>query len=53
MNPIADFVEVMDLVIAGKLKPMLDKKFPIKEASAAQDRLWRGENFGKIMLDIS
>lgn len=53
MSTLADFAEVMDLVVAGKLMPVLDKTFPLKEAAAAQERLWRGENFGKITLDIS
>lgn len=53
MSSISEFREVMDLVFAGKLKPVLDKTFPLKEASAAQERLWRGENFGKITLEIS
>ena len=53
MGTLTDFAEVMDLVVAGKLKPVLDKTFPLKEAAAAQERLWRGENFGKITLDIS
>ena len=50
MSTIADFHEVMDLVIAGKLKPIIDKTYPLKEAATAQERLWRGENFGKITL---
>jgi NADPH:quinone reductase-like Zn-dependent oxidoreductase len=53
MSTLSDFAEVMDLVVAGKLKPVMDKTFPLKEAAAAQERLWRGENFGKITLDIS
>jgi NADPH:quinone reductase-like Zn-dependent oxidoreductase len=53
MSTLADFVEVMDLVISGKLKPVMDKTYPLKEAASAQERLWRGENFGKITLDIS
>lgn len=53
MSTISEFREVLDLVFAGKLKPILDKTFPLKEAAAAQERLWRGENFGKITLDIS
>jgi NADPH:quinone reductase-like Zn-dependent oxidoreductase len=53
MSTIAEFREVMDLVFAGKLKPILDKTFPLQEAAAAQERLWHGENFGKITLDIS
>jgi NADPH:quinone reductase-like Zn-dependent oxidoreductase len=52
MSTLADFAEVMDLVVAGKLKPILDKTFPLKDAAAAQERLWRGDNFGKITLDI-
>ncbi len=53
MSTLADFSEVMDLIVAEKLKAVLDKTFPLKEAAAAQERLWRGDNFGKITLDIS
>jgi D-arabinose 1-dehydrogenase-like Zn-dependent alcohol dehydrogenase len=53
MSTIADFTEVMDLVVAGKLRPVIDTTFPLQEAAAAQERLWHGENFGKITLDIS
>jgi NADPH:quinone reductase-like Zn-dependent oxidoreductase len=52
MSTIADFNEVMDLIVAGKLKPILDKMYPLKDAAPAQERLWRNENFGKITLDI-
>jgi NADPH:quinone reductase-like Zn-dependent oxidoreductase len=53
MSTLADFAEVMDLVVAGKLKPILDKTFPLKEAAVAQERLWHGENFGKVTLDVT
>jgi len=49
---LSDFKEVMDLIVAGKLKPVIDKTYPLEEAAAAQERLWRNENFGKITLDI-
>jgi NADPH:quinone reductase-like Zn-dependent oxidoreductase len=52
MSTLADFKEVMDLVTAGKLKPVLDKTFPLKDAASAQERLWKGENFGKVTLEI-
>jgi NADPH:quinone reductase-like Zn-dependent oxidoreductase len=52
MSPLADFATVMDLIVAGKLHPALDKSFPLKEAAEAQERLWSGEHFGKITLDI-
>ena len=53
MSTLADFAEVMDLVVDGRLKPVIDKTFPLREAAAAQERLWNGENFGKITLDIA
>jgi len=52
MSTLSEFREVMDLIVAGKLKPVLDKMYPLKEAAIAQERLWRNENFGKITLDI-
>jgi len=52
MSTLADFREVMDLVIAGKLKPVIDRTYPLNNAAAAQERLWNGENFGKITLAI-
>ncbi len=52
MSPQKDFRDVMRLVFAGKLKPVLDKTFPLAEARAAQERLERGEQFGKITLEI-
>jgi NADPH:quinone reductase-like Zn-dependent oxidoreductase len=52
MSTITEFREVMDLIVAGKLKPVLDRTYPLREAAAAQERLWRNENFGKITLEI-
>ena len=52
MSTLKEFKEVMDLIVAGKLKPVIDKTFPLKDAASAQERLWRNENFGKITLDI-
>ncbi len=52
MSTLADFREVMDLIAGGKLKPILDKTYPLQDAAAAQERLWRNENFGKITLEI-
>jgi len=52
MSQLRDFSTVMDLIVAGKLKPVLDKTFPLKDAALAQERLWHGEQFGKITLDI-
>src|SRR5215213_11643177 len=52
MSTLSEFREVMDLIVAGNLRPVMDKTFRLKEAAIAQERLWRNENFGKITLDI-
>lgn len=52
MSTLEDFSEVMDLIVAGKLKPVLDTTFSLREAGRAQERLWNHEHFGKITLDI-
>jgi NADPH:quinone reductase-like Zn-dependent oxidoreductase len=52
MSNLTEFTTVMDLVVAGKLKPVLDKIFPLQDAAAAQDYLWHCKNFGKVTLKI-
>lgn len=52
MSTLSEFREVMDLIVAGKLQPVIDSTYPLKDAASAQERLWRNENFGKITLDI-
>jgi len=52
MSTLADFSEVMDLIVGGKLKPIIDTTFSLKDAAQAQERLWNNQNFGKITLDI-
>jgi NADPH:quinone reductase-like Zn-dependent oxidoreductase len=52
MSPLRDFKTVMDLVVGGKLKPVLDTTFALKDAAAAQERLGNGEQLGKITLAI-
>ena len=52
MSNLKDFKTVMDLVVAGKLKPVMDRTFALKDAAAAQERLERSEQLGKITLEI-
>jgi len=47
-----DFAEVMGNIIDGRLKPALDRSYPLKEAALAQERLQAGQQMGKITLDI-
>ncbi|HEY74870.1 MAG TPA: zinc-binding dehydrogenase [Thermoflexia bacterium] len=45
-----DFRDVMNLVWAGKLKPVVDRVMPLSEGKRAFEILERGEQFGKIVL---
>ena len=50
MGTRSDFAQVMALIFAGKLSPVLDETFDLKDARRAQDRMVQGEFFGKIIL---
>ena len=45
-----EFSQVLQLVWQGKLKPVVDRSFPLGEAAAAQRALEAGEHFGKLVL---
>jgi NADPH:quinone reductase-like Zn-dependent oxidoreductase len=47
-----DFATVMDLVFSGRLKPVLDRTYPLSQAAAAHERLEKGDQLGKITLAI-
>jgi len=47
-----EFEEVMKLVFMGRLKPVVDRSFPLDQASRAHERLDRREQFGKIVLRV-
>lgn len=52
MGTRADFAEVMGLIFEGRLKAVLDRQFPLKDARTAQERLAAGKQMGKITLEI-
>jgi NADPH:quinone reductase-like Zn-dependent oxidoreductase len=47
-----DFLDVMELVWAGKLKPVVDRLMPLSEGRTAHEVLAAGQQFGKIVLQI-
>ncbi len=47
-----ELLEVLKLVEAGKLRPVVDKVFPLAEAAAAHRHMLDRKNFGKIVLKI-
>lgn len=52
MGTRSDFTTVMDLVFQRKLRPVLDREFPLAEAAAAFARMEAGEQQGKITLAV-
>jgi NADPH:quinone reductase-like Zn-dependent oxidoreductase len=52
MGTRADFQVVMELVFAGRLRPVLDRSYSLAEAREAQARLEAGAQLGKITLAI-
>ncbi len=52
MSPHSEFIDVMDLVFKGLLKPVIDTSFDLSHIKAAHERLEEGEQLGKILLKI-
>ena len=53
MGTQADFEAVMAQVWAGKVKPVVDRLFPLAEYPAALARMMAGEGFGKILIQVA
>lgn len=51
MGAMGDLHAVLAHVFAGRLKPVVDKTFPLREARAAHERLEKGRQFGKVVLN--
>jgi NADPH:quinone reductase-like Zn-dependent oxidoreductase len=43
---------IMKLVAAGRLKPVVDRIFPLADAAAAHTYLESGQQFGKVVLKV-
>ncbi|MFX1337200.1 MAG: zinc-binding dehydrogenase [Promethearchaeota archaeon] len=48
-----DFREVMELVLKGRLNPIIDKVYPLEKVREAEQYLSEGNQFGKVLIDIS
>src|SRR5438309_10267939 len=49
MGNMGELHQVLEHVFSGKLKPVLDKSFPLKEAAAAHAYLEKSAQFGKVV----
>lgn len=50
MGNMGDFYEVMGHVFSGKLRPVVDRSFPLKDAAHAHRYMEHSEMFGKVVL---
>ena len=47
-----EFLDVMGQLFAGRLRPVVDRTFPLAETPAALTLLQKGEQFGKIVIAV-
>lgn len=52
MGTRAELLEAAKLVDQGKLKPIIDRVFPLREARAAQELMLERKFFGKLVLTV-
>lgn len=52
MGRFADLLAAAPLFFDGAFRPVVDRTFPLREAAAAQERLERKGQFGKIVLEV-
>jgi len=52
MGTKAELLRAAQFFFAGQLRPVVDRTFPLAEAAAAQAYLERGEQFGKVVLEV-
>jgi NADPH:quinone reductase-like Zn-dependent oxidoreductase len=50
MGTMGELHEVLKHVFSGRLKPIVDRTFPLKEARAAHEYMEKSQMFGKIVL---
>ena len=53
MGTMGELHEVLRCVFAGRLKPVVDRVFPLGEIRAAHEYLEKSQMFGKVVLDCS
>ena len=53
MGTSKEFENVMGLVFEGKLKPVMDRQYPLRDAAMAFEHMKAGNQMGKITLTIA
>ena len=50
MGTMGELHQVLNLVFGGRLKPVIDRVYPLSEIRAAHERLEKREQFGKVIV---
>jgi len=53
MGNAAEYAEIVRRLGKGELRPIVDRIFPMAQAREAFDRLAKGEQLGKVVIDVS
>jgi NADPH:quinone reductase-like Zn-dependent oxidoreductase len=53
LGTFGELQRVTKLIQSGKLKPVVDRSFPLEQARAAQETLLTKEHTGKLVLDVA
>jgi D-arabinose 1-dehydrogenase-like Zn-dependent alcohol dehydrogenase len=48
-----EFLSMLDFVEGRQLRPVIDTTFPLDNIAEAMERMQQGNQFGKIVLQIS
>ena len=48
-----EFLSMLDFLESRNIKPVIDKVFPLEQIDEAMKRMEQGDQFGKIVLQIS
>jgi NADPH:quinone reductase-like Zn-dependent oxidoreductase len=51
MGTMGDLYDVLNHVFPGRLKPVVDRTFPLQEIRAAHEYMESSQMFGKIVLN--
>ena len=53
MGNAAEYAEIVRRLGAGELRPIVDRVYPLAEARQAYGRLTKGEQLGKVVVEVS
>jgi NADPH:quinone reductase-like Zn-dependent oxidoreductase len=53
MGNAAEYAEVVRRLGMGELRPVVDRVFPLDRAREAYERLAKGQQWGKVVVEVS